>query len=124
MGASKKSILIVEDNSADCFLIEQSLKTVGIENLTFAQTGEKAVEIAKKNLFDMAVVDTRLGIGMDGFETCAKLKEVCEGIKVIIVTGNIDAIDAVAAKKAAADDYLAKTIDFERLIESLNKLAQ
>ncbi|VAW12946.1 hypothetical protein MNBD_BACTEROID05-450, partial [hydrothermal vent metagenome] len=57
MGASKKSILIVEDNSADCFLIEQSLKTVGIENLTFAQTGEKAVEIAKKNLFDMAVVD-------------------------------------------------------------------
>ncbi len=124
MEASKKNILVVEDNSADCFLIEQSLKTAGIENLTFAETGEKAVEIARKNLFDIAVVDTRLGIGMDGFEACVKLKEVCEGIKVIIVTGNVDAIDAVAAKKAVADDYLAKTVDFERLIEALNKLAQ
>jgi len=40
------------------------------------------------------------------------------------MTGNVDAIDAVEARKAGADDYCVKTSDYGPMIEAAKKLSE
>jgi FixJ family two-component response regulator len=39
-----------------------------------------------------------------------------------MITGSIDAVDAVKARKVGANDYCAKSTDFLVLIEAVKKL--
>ena len=47
---------------------------------------------------------------------------IINGIQIIIMTGSIDAVDAVKARSVGADDYCAKTSDCAPLIEAVKKL--
>ena len=62
--------------------------------------------------------------GIDGFEVCRQIREkLKEGTKIIVMTGSIDAVDAVKARKFGADDYCVKTSDASTFIEAVKKLA-
>ena len=62
--------------------------------------------------------------GIDGFETCRQIREEHdeEEMKIIITTGAIDAVDAVKARKAGANDYCVKTSDLTQLITAVTNL--
>ena len=60
--------------------------------------------------------------GMDGFETCQKIREAAElNTKIIIYTGNADAVDAGKAKEVGADEYCVKTSDYSFILDSIKK---
>ncbi len=118
---AKLKVLVIEDNEDDVFLVKKILGDLGYD-LLVAMNGEEGIEKAKTEKPDIVIIDTILP-GMDGFQVCEAIKGLPENkAKVIINTGNIDAIDATRARKAGSDEYVAKTSDFQYVIEAIRKL--
>ena len=118
-----KKILIIDDSEQDRKIMARFLKKAGYEDLILAETGEEGVEKAKAESPDLVVSDTVLP-GIDGFEVCRKIREAQgdQTPKIIIVTGAIDAVNAVMARTLGANDYCAKTSDCVPLLEAIGNL--
>lgn len=119
-------ILIVDDNEADRILMKECLKGFGFTyEWIECCGGEEALDAlnrsAGRDEFAAAIVDTVLP-GMDGFETCRRIKQSNPTVKVVMITGMIDAVDAVKARECGADEYCVKTSRHEPLGEALKSL--
>jgi len=116
-----KRILIIDDDEEDREIITFSLNENGIKDIIYASTGEEGIQLAKEHKPDVILLDTQLP-GMNGFETCQKIKYK-ENIetKVIILTGVVDVVDAGKAREMGADDYCVKTSDYEPMLEKIKK---
>ena len=120
------SILIIDDVEADLELIKESfvdLFGVSEKNdceFQLAKSGEEALGIVKEKKFDLVILDTKLP-GIDGFETCRQLKETNPQIKIILLTGVIDMVNAGRAREAGADEFCVKTMNYTDLKETLQK---
>lgn len=119
------NILLIEDKPGDTRLFQERLKELPQAErlkLITAETGQEGLKKAKTHKPALILIDTRLP-DMDGFEVCRQVKKI-KGLpaKIIIYTGLIDAVDAGRARKAGADDYVVKTLDFSQLFEVIEKL--
>ena len=104
-----KRILIIDDNKGDKVLIEEMFKTVSLNyDVKWAESGDAGLAMASKEPFDIILLDTLMP-GMDGHETCLALKEN-KNVKsnVIMMTGSLDAVSEVKARKSGADGYCIK----------------
>ena len=72
MAASKKTILVVDDDKSILRTFTRILQKSGYE-IDVAETGKEAVEKAENHHYDFALVDIRLP-DMDGTDLLAKLK--------------------------------------------------
>ena len=118
-----KKILIVDDNEQDWMIIKRYLGKAGYEKIVIAQTGEDGVKQAEAERPTLIILDTMLP-GIDGFEVCRKIRKLkfTSAPKIVMVTGAIDAVDAVKARKAGADDYCAKTSDAAPILTAVKNL--
>ena len=118
-----KKILIVEDNDDDLLIVKRYLNKAGYTDLVSAKNVAEGVKKAISEKPDIVIADTVLPDG-DGFEICRKVREAYGkgSPKVIIMTGFIDAIDTVRARKVGADDYCAKVSDCAPLLAAVKKL--
>ena len=115
-----KTILIVDDKENVCLGLSDILEKLGYKTLQ-ALNGQDALEKARQEKPDLALIDTRMP-DMDGIELCRKLKQEEKlPLKVIVYTSQIDAIDAVKARRCGADDYCIKGSDPQLLIEMMEK---
>ena len=114
-------ILIIDDTEIIRAMLRDLLEEQGYQVLT-ASTGEEGIDQAKEHRPDVILIDTKMP-GIDGFETCRRIKQV-EGIetKVVVMTADIDAVDTVKARQMGADDYCVKTKDFVPLLETVKNL--
>ena len=100
----KKKILVIDDSEIDLKIIETVLKAAGYAEIILASSGEEGIAGTQSSPPDLAVIDTNLP-GLDGFETCKKLKSIQTGvIYIIMITGNIETVNAWKARKSGADD--------------------
>lgn len=108
---SKLKILVVEDNLMNLELVSDVLEAHGYEVLQ-ADTGQKALEIAGKELPDLVLMDIQLP-EMDGLEVTRLLKnnEQTSGIKVIALTAHAMRGDEERAREAGCSGYIAKPIN-------------
>ena len=61
--------------------------------------------------------------GIDGHETCKRIKAIDGlGSKIVVITGDLEAIDAHKAKRMGADEYCVKTLDYGILTDIVKKL--
>jgi signal transduction histidine kinase len=105
-------LLIVDDEEGP----RQSLKVVFEEdyNLLLASDGLRAIELAKHNKIDAAVLDIRMS-GMSGIELLERLKAVDPNIEIIMLTA-YEAIETIRqALRLGACDYLNKPFDITTL---------
>jgi DNA-binding response OmpR family regulator len=118
-----KKILVIDDNPQDMRIMVRFLGAAGYDEIVTAATGEEGVARAASEKPCLVVTDTILP-GIDGFEVTKEIKAGCgpAGPRIIVVTGAIDAVDAVKARKMGADDYCAKTADCGPLLEAVKKL--
>ena len=120
-----KKILVIDDNEQDRKIIHRLLRSAGYADVVTAETGEEGVEKAVSESPDIVITDTNLP-GIDGFEVCRSIREAHGkgpgAPRIIVMTGAIDAVDAIKARKMGADDYCVKTSDYATLIEAANKL--
>jgi DNA-binding response OmpR family regulator len=118
-----KKVLIIDDNEQDSLIIKRFLSKSGYDDIIMAQSGEDGLKMVEADKPDIVITDTMLP-GIDGFEVCRKIRETygSDSPKIIIMTGAIDAVDAVKAKKAGADDYCVKTSECSDIIEAVSKI--
>ncbi len=106
----KTKILIVEDNP----IVAEDLKTklihLGYDITATAYSGEQALESLKYQRPDIALMDIRLGDGMNGIDTALKLKEIY-AVSVIYLTAHADDDTISQAKATEPYGYIVKPFD-------------
>jgi two-component system cell cycle response regulator len=104
-------ILVVDDVEPNVRLLEAKLTLEYYEVLT-ACDGATALQIASDERPDIILLDVMMP-GMDGFETCRRLKAdpVTRHIPVVLVTALDGREDKIKGLDAGADDFVTKPID-------------
>lgn len=112
----KRTLLIVDDNVTNLKVVVEHLKAYSYTILT-ASNGEAGLERAQLAQPDLILLDIQMP-GIDGFETCRRLKANPEtnSIPVIFMTAQADADDKVRGLESGAVDYLAKPIEAAELL--------
>ena len=105
-----EKIFIVDDNLINRKLLAAILKKEGYELLE-AEDGEKAVELAFREMPDLILLDIMMP-GIDGFEVCEKLKSNVRtsDIPIIFITGLDDKLNEAKGLGLGAVDYIYKPI--------------
>jgi CheY-like chemotaxis protein len=107
--------LVVDDSIAIQKSIE--LKLAGLEQIAgidFADSGETALEKAETCQYDLIFLDVMMP-GIDGYETCARLRKKPEYKKtpIIMVSGKTSPLDEVKGVMAGCTTYLTKPVQDE-----------
>ncbi|MEU4249872.1 response regulator transcription factor [Amycolatopsis sp. NPDC026612] len=101
-------VLVVEDDAAVREGLQLALRRQGHVVHT-AESGELGIEVFVHHRPDIVVLDLMLP-GMDGFETCRRMR-AAGPVPIIMLTARSDDFDVVAGLEAGADDYVAKPVE-------------
>jgi two-component system, response regulator PdtaR len=100
-------ILIIEDDLLIATQIQTTLTEAGFDIIGIATTGEEAIEVASKDLPDLAVVDVRLAGDRDGVDTALELFRL-HGIRCIFASAYSNHETRQRAEPAAPLGWLQK----------------
>jgi two-component system OmpR family response regulator len=115
-------ILIVEDEVRLAGLLRKGLREEGLL-ADVAVTGEDALWMAEATPYDVILLDINLP-GIDGFETCRRLREREVRTPILMLTARDAVEDRIVGLDTGADDYLVKPFDFGELQARLRALAR
>ncbi|AXK80656.1 DNA-binding response regulator [Pseudolabrys taiwanensis] len=116
-----RDIVLVVDDSPDTLrmltdAIEESGKTVLV-----ARAGVQALSMIEKIKPDVILMDAVMP-GMDGFETCRRLRQMKEltHVPIIFMTGLTETGDIIKGLEAGGVDYVTKPIVPEELLARIH----
>jgi PAS domain S-box-containing protein len=114
-------ILIVDDEPNNLDVLRIFLRVAGFKVLV-AQNGETALKRVNHIKPDLILLDVMMP-GMDGFETCRRLKknEVTTDTPIIFITAKTESAFQVEGFKIGAVDYITKPFQAEEVIARVNK---
>jgi len=115
-------VLVVEDEVKMAGLIFRGLREEGLA-ADVATKGEDALWMAAATDYDAIVLDVMLP-GLDGFETCRRLRGDGIWAPVLMLTARDSVEDRVAGLDGGADDYLTKPFSFAELLARLRALVR
>ncbi len=109
------TVLIIDDEPAICWALEQALAEEGYPVVT-AATAEEGVRQAAEHRPAVIMLDVRMP-GMDGLEAMQHLAQVAPAASIIIMTafGNLET--AVRAVSQGAYEYLTKPFDLQQALD-------
>jgi PAS domain S-box-containing protein len=107
--------LIVEDDAASRLIISRVLTERG-HKVSACKTAEQAIEICKKELYVLMVLDLHLP-GLDGLDFCRWVRSQTWGdqVFILVATARNQTEDLQAVLTAGGNDYLAKPFDIALL---------
>jgi CheY-like chemotaxis protein len=115
-----RKILVVEDEESNYLLLLGSLRLIGVE-VERAYNGLEAVAFLKENsAIDLILMDLKMPV-MDGFTASTAIKSMLPHIPIIAQTAYAMVGDREKALDSGCDDYIAKPIRREALLELLRK---
>jgi two-component system OmpR family response regulator len=115
-------VLIVEDELKLARLLRKGLQEDG-HAVDLAETGEDALWMAGSTPYDAILLDVMLP-GIDGFETCRRLREDDVWAPILMLTARDAVADRVSGLDGGADDYLTKPFAFPELKARLRSLVR
>ncbi|MEH2183002.1 sensor histidine kinase [Nostoc sp.] len=109
-------ILIVDDNPTNLSLLCEALNSQGFR-FRVAVDGESAIAQAERNQPELILLDVQMP-GIDGFETCCRLKAnpVTQNIPIIFTTALADTESKTKGFSLGAVDYIPKPFAQEEVI--------
>jgi two-component system OmpR family response regulator len=115
-------VLVVEDEVKLASLIRRGLREEGLL-ADVAIRGEDALWMAGSSEYDVVVLDVMLP-GIDGFETCKRLR--ADGVRtpILMLTARGEIADRIAGLNVGADDYLTKPFAFGELVARIHALSR
>jgi DNA-binding NtrC family response regulator len=119
MAASKRSILVVEDEPKLRRLVELQLADDGYD-VKGAADAESGLKLFNEGAFDLVITDLKLP-GMTGLELLQTIKSNDAQMPVVIMTAFGSVESAVDAMKAGASDYVLKPFSLAELVMVVRK---
>jgi two-component system OmpR family response regulator len=115
-------VLVVEDKIKLAGLLRRALRGEGLA-ADVAIRGEDALWMAGATRYDAIVLDVMLP-GIDGIETCRRLRADGVWTPVLMLTARGGMPDRVAGLDGGADDYMTKPFELVELMARLRALAR
>jgi two-component system OmpR family response regulator len=115
-------VLVIEDDVPMAAALRRGLASEGVV-VDIAGRGEDALWMAGATEFDAIVLDVMLP-GIDGFETCRRLREDGVWAPIIMLTARDGVDDRVRGLDQGADDYLTKPFSLAELLARLRALVR
>ena len=113
-----KRILIVEDDDLNFEYLNAILEPTSII-IERAKDGVQAVDLCKKDAFDVVLMDIRIP-KLDGLQATRKIRESGITIPVIAQTAFAMTNDRDKCLDAGCNDYISKPVNKDALIEVLS----
>jgi putative two-component system response regulator len=113
----KKKILAVDDDVTALDAMRQNLERKGYAVVT-ANSGEDALEyVASNEAPDLILLDVQMP-GINGYETCRRLRAASktEKVPIVFLTGRSELDDLKQGKEAGSDLYLVKPVLGNKLL--------
>jgi CheY-like chemotaxis protein len=120
-----RTILVVDDDPSIRALITTTLEDVADFELVEAPDGQQAIEAASQLSPEIVFLDLEMGPGLDGVETCRRLRSQpsTADCRIVMLTGyNDDAIED-RARSAGVDLFLTKPFSPLGLLRLVDELA-
>jgi len=115
----RAKILVVDDDPGIRQLLQLHLTDANYQ-VTSVETSSEAVEQVTAEIFDLAVVDLRIG-DEDGIALLEQLLRIQPTLPVIIATAHATIESAVEATKKGAYDYLTKPFEAKDLLHRIEQ---
>ena len=119
---TQKKIYVIDDDPLALQIIAEVLKAEGHQVGAFSEF-EELIEALRQARPDLVMTDVVMP-KVSGFEVCSKVKELTQPDPppVIVMTGKLDAIDPIQARRMGADDFIVKTSDMTILVQAVRKM--
>jgi two-component system, OmpR family, response regulator len=115
-------VLVVEDEQRMAAAIRRGLRFEGLV-VDLAGDGEEGLRAARATAYDAVVLDVMMP-GLDGFETCARMRKEGIRVPVLMLTARDAVEDRVRGLDGGADDYLTKPFSLSELTARLRALVR
>lgn len=112
-------LLLVDDEMGFVDVLGKRLSKRGMA-VTAAYSGTEAIQILRRQDFDVAVLDLKLE-DMDGIEILRIFKKLDPAMPVIMLTGHGSEQAAREGMASGAYDYLTKPSDLQELVAKINQ---
>jgi len=106
-------ILLIDDDQALLHLLGEFLKEDTFEVVS-ALSGSTGLRLAYDHRPDLVLLDVMLP-GMDGWEVCARLREMSD-VPIIMLTAKTTEADKLRGFRLGVDDYVTKPFSFAELV--------
>lgn len=108
--SSSVKILVVDDQDQNRAFARAALEDEGYEAI-LAANGEEGIERFREHSPDCVLLDVRMP-GLDGFATCARIRELPHGAEtpIVFLTAQRDLDTFDSALRAGGDDFLTKPV--------------
>ncbi|MCZ7592673.1 MAG: response regulator transcription factor [Kiritimatiellae bacterium] len=119
---SKKNILLIEDDEDIQELVSFHLGKEGY-TVTAESSGEAAIEVARKDLPDLILLDLMLP-GIDGLQVCRTLRgeTTTKRVPIVMLTAKGEEADIVTGLEVGADDYITKPFSPKVLVARIRNI--
>ncbi|WP_452601152.1 7TM diverse intracellular signaling domain-containing protein [Pontimicrobium sp. MEBiC06410] len=116
-------VLVVEDNVMNQLIIKRILKSSKLVEITVASNGKKALEVLKKETFDIILMDLQMPI-MDGYEAASVIRNstistISKDIPIIAVTADTTEFARDKVFNIGMNDYITKPINKTLLLNKI-----
>ena len=114
-------ILVAEDNAINQHIMRELLKKADLD-IAMADNGQAAVDIARRQPFDLVLMDVQMPV-MDGLRATRELRKIPQlaDTPIIALTANVFQTDIEQCLAAGMNDHVGKPV---KLGELFAKLAQ
>ena len=112
-------VLVVDDARDVRNLIAAHLKRGG-HTVLLAEDGAEALEFARQEKPDLAIVDIMMP-GMNGYELTETIREIpaLKDLPVIVLTARAGGADRAHAFRVGADAFIQKPFELQRLTDAI-----
>lgn len=123
MTSGATNVLIVDDDLADTYILNEMLQKFGVRSVHSVVTGEEATKylaasppFQQRRLPDLIFIDLKM-VGIDGFQLIAWIKTnpLLSEIPLVVFSGSDDAFDKNRALTLGASAYYQKTNEMDKL---------
>ncbi|BFM50580.1 CHASE domain-containing protein [Marinomonas sp. THO17] len=117
-------VLLAEDNLTNQIVARGLLTLYGVD-VTIADNGERAVELAKTTAFDLVLMDCQMPV-MDGYQATREIRRFTQAataadVPILALSANAMKGDEDECFAAGMNDHIAKPVSQDKLIAALTK---
>lgn len=118
---SPRRVLLVDDHAVVREGVRRLLLDIPGMSVTEAASGSEALELAKRQPFDLVILDLNLG-GIGGLELLGRLLKFSEKLRVVVFSMHAEPIYAVRALRLGARGYVSKSAAADELVTAVRRV--